>query len=126
MIIVYMYQQMFILIILTKLEGILLFNVLSRIDEFREARGWSVYKLAKLSGIPQSTIATWYQKNLMPPVDKLEIICDTFDISLSEFFRNENTVGHTNQQSEMLEKWRLLPENQKQIFLQLLDSMIQK
>ena len=49
-----------------------MFNVLERLQELREARGLSVYKLAKLSDIPQSTIATWYQKNLLPPVDKLE------------------------------------------------------
>ena len=50
-----------------------MFNVLERLQELREARGLSVYKLAKLSDIPQSTIATWYQKNLLPPVDKLAI-----------------------------------------------------
>ena len=46
-----------------------MFDVLARIQELRESREWSVYKLAKLSGIPQSTIATWYQKNLYPPID---------------------------------------------------------
>lgn len=44
-----------------------MFDVLARIQELRESREWSVYKLAKLSGIPQSTIATWYQKNLLSP-----------------------------------------------------------
>ena len=59
-----------------------MFDVLARIQELRESREWSVYKLAKLSGIPQSTIATWYQKNLYPPIDKIEILCNTFQISL--------------------------------------------
>lgn len=63
-----------------------MFDVLGRITELRKARGWSAYRLAKESGIPQSTIATWYQKQLSPPVDKIEIICDTLGISLSEFF----------------------------------------
>ena len=42
--------------------GMILFDALNRIKELREARGRSVYHMAKLSGIPQSTIATWYQK----------------------------------------------------------------
>ena len=63
-----------------------MFDVLARIQELRESREWSVYKLAKLSGIPQSTIATWYQKNLYPPIDKIEILCNTFQISLHDFF----------------------------------------
>ena len=48
-----------------------MFDVLARIQELRESREWSVYKLAKLSGIPQSTIATWYQKNLLTKWDQL-------------------------------------------------------
>ena len=56
-----------------------MFNVLERLQELREARGLSVYRLAKLSGIPQSTIATWYQKNLYPPIDKLEMLLDRWD-----------------------------------------------
>ena len=52
------------------------FDVLQRITDLRLARGLSVYRLAKLSGIPQSTIATWYQKKLSPPIDKIERVCD--------------------------------------------------
>ena len=51
-----------------------MFDVLEKITSLREERGWTTYKLSKLSGIPQSTISTWYRKNLMPPIDKLEII----------------------------------------------------
>ena len=69
-----------------------LFNVLDKISELRKERGWTSYRLAKLSGIPQSTISTWYRKNLMPPIDKLEIICQTFGITLSDFF-NETDMS---------------------------------
>ena len=63
-----------------------MFDVLGRLTDLRERKGWSVYKLAKLSGIPQSTIATWYQRNLYPPIDKLETLCQTLGVSLSVFF----------------------------------------
>jgi Predicted transcriptional regulators len=69
-----------------------LFDVLEKITSLREERGWTTYRLSKLSGIPQSTISTWYRKNLMPPIDKLEIICQTFGITLAEFFNDTDVL----------------------------------
>ena len=69
-----------------------MFDVLEKITSLREERGWTTYRLSKLSGIPQSTISTWYRKNLMPPIDKLEIICQTFGITLAEFFNDTDVL----------------------------------
>lgn len=101
-----------------------MFNVLERINELRNARKWSVYKLAQLSGIPQSTIATWYQKNLCPPIDKLEMICNTFGISLSEFFSTDRRVNLTRQQTEMIHKWELLSPKQKLAVYEIMDAFL--
>lgn len=101
-----------------------MFDVLGRIRQLREARGWSVYRLATLSGIPQSTIATWYQKNLYPPIDKLEILCGVFDISLSEFFFADGTNGATKEYSELLEKWTLLGRTEKKALIAVIDAFI--
>ena len=101
-----------------------MFDVLSRIKELREARGWSVYHLAKLSGIPQSTIATWYQKNLYPPVDKIEILCQTFGISLTEFFSDGTLFEASPEIRELLHQWALLSSKQKAILLSLIDTFL--
>ena len=101
-----------------------LFDVLSRIKELREARGWSVYHLAKLSGIPQSTIATWYQKNLYPPVDKIEILCQTFGISLTEFFSDGTLFEASPEIRDLLHQWGLLSPKQKAILLSLMDTFL--
>ena len=101
-----------------------LFDVLSRIKELREARGWSVYHLAKLSGIPQSTIATWYQKNLYPPVDKIEILCQTFGISLTEFFSDGTLFEASPEIRDLLHQWALLSPKQKAILLSLIDTFL--
>ena len=105
-------------------EGIALFDVLNRIKELREARNWSVYHLAKESGIPQSTIATWYQKNLCPPIDKLERLCQTFGITLTEFFSDGSLLEASSENQEMLQKWALLSPKQKAILLSLMDTFI--
>lgn len=63
-----------------------MFDVLGRITQLRNERNWSVYKVAKEAGIPQSTIATWYLKNRCPSVEDIEKISAAFDLTLSEFF----------------------------------------
>lgn len=91
-----------------------MFDVLEKITSLREERGWTTYRLSKLSGIPQSTISTWYRKNLMPPIDKLEIICQTFGITLAEFFNDTDVlVSMTEEEKNMLSQWNLLTPAQR-------------
>lgn len=59
-------------------------DILARIIKLRQARGWSEYQLAVKSALPQSTISSWYRKDLVPSVQSLEKICAAFDISLSQ------------------------------------------
>lgn len=101
-----------------------MFDVLSRIKELREARGWSVYHLAKRSGIPQSTIATWYQKNLYPPIDKIEILCQTFGISLTEFFSTGSLFEASPEIKGLLHDWTLLSPKQKAILISLIHTFL--
>ncbi len=107
-----------------------MFDVLGRITELRKARGISVYRLAKLSGIPQSTIATWYQKGLYPPIDKIEKVCRALDVSLSEFFRTADDMYIGKDEDVLfLEKWHALPENERKTLsdmLSLLSERIKK
>lgn len=101
-----------------------MFDVLARITELRKLKGWSVYKLAQLSGIPQSSIATWYQKNYYPPIDKLERLCDTFGITLSEFFSDGKGIPLSPEQKSVLDKWKLLNPMAKAAVLQVMDALI--
>ncbi len=104
-----------------------MFDVLNKITLLREERGWSTYKLSKLSGIPQSTIATWYKRNLMPPIDKLEILCQTFGISLADFFNDTDTIlSLTDEQKDALHKWNLLTPNQRKALLLVMDMLYTK
>lgn len=103
-----------------------MFDVLGRINELRNARKWSVFKLAQFTGIPQSTIATWYQKNLCPPIDKLEMICDTFHISLAEFFSTGQSIDLTEEQLGLINKWNILTDKQKQAVDLMIDVIVDK
>ena len=61
-------------------------DVLQRINELREERHWTEYQLAERSGLTQSTISSWYRKNMLPTIPSLTKICDAFGISISQFF----------------------------------------
>lgn len=65
-------------------------NVLERIVELREERHWTEYQLAEKSGLTQSTISSWYRKNMLPTIPSLTKICDAFGISISQFFLEDN------------------------------------
>ena len=46
-------------------------DILAAITEYRLERGWTEYQLAERSGLPQSTISSWYRKNMVPTVPSL-------------------------------------------------------
>lgn len=60
-------------------------TVQQRIRELMEQRGWSEYRLAKESGLSQSTVTKIFDRNNLPTIPTLEAICKAFHISLSEF-----------------------------------------
>lgn len=101
------------------------FNVLEKITQERLARGWSEYTLAKNSGIAQSTISTWYRKNLQPSVASIEKICKGLDITLAQFFSYQNRDNTlTASQQDILELWKDLNDLQKKALLNMLKSFL--
>ncbi|EEQ59212.1 DNA-binding helix-turn-helix protein [Clostridiales bacterium 1_7_47FAA] len=101
------------------------FNVLEKITQERLARGWSEYTLAKNSGIAQSTISTWYRKNLQPSVASIEKICKGLDITLAQFFSYENQDNTlTTSQQDILEIWKYLNDSQKSILIRMIRAFL--
>lgn len=90
-------------------------DVLKRITDLRTLKGWSEYQLAEKSGLTQSTISSWYRKNMVPSIPSLEKICNAFDITLSQFFAIEtDSFSLTDLQKELLnESNRLNADQQK-------------
>ena len=98
-------------------------DILGEITQYREERGWSEYQLAEKSGLPQSTISSWYRKNMMPTVASLEKICDAFGITLSQLFAQDDTVSLTASQRKLLQAWAKLNEEQQEAVFALIDKM---
>ncbi len=65
------------------------FDVISRIKELMELRGWSETELSKRSGITQSTISSWLAQHKTPGTVSIERICAGFGITITEFFMTD-------------------------------------
>ena len=75
-------------------------DILEKITTMRMERHWTEYQLAEKSGLTQSTISSWYRKNMLPSIPSLEKICDAFGITLSQFFledTNKTVLLNDNQ-----------------------------
>ena len=101
-------------------------DILGMIRKNRETRGWTEYQLAERSGLPQSTISSWYKKGMTPSFSSLEKICEAFGLTLSQFFADgEALLALTPGQRGMLEKWlRLSPAQQRALFA-VMDAMLE-
>lgn len=99
-------------------------DILSMITEYREERGWTEYQLAERAGLPQSTISSWYRKNMVPTVASLEKICHAFGITLSQLFaENEEAVTLTDSQRMLLQRWSKLSKEQQKAIFNLIDIL---
>lgn len=100
-------------------------DVLDKITQLRLERGWSEYQLAEKSGLTQSTISSWYRKNMLPTIPSLSKICDSFGISLSQFFleNDGNTIQISDQQKCLLEYAAKLGPEQYRALLEFLKSL---
>lgn len=99
-------------------------DILATITEYREERGWTEYQLAEHSGLPQSTISSWYRKNMVPTIPSLEKICAAFGITLSQLFAEGSTpVSLTDSQQKLLARWSRLTADQQAVVFALIDKM---
>lgn len=100
-------------------------TVLERILELRIERGWSEYRLSEESGIAQTTISSWFRKNVCPSVPSLEKICNAYNITLSQFFNysGKDTTDLTEEQLELLKCWSKLSKEQQKAFFNLFKTM---
>ena len=99
-------------------------DILTAITAYREERGWTEYQLAERSGLPQSTISSWYRKNMVPTIPSLEKICAAFGITLSQLFaEGDSPVSLTEPQKKLLERWSRLSEEQQSAIFALIDKM---
>lgn len=98
-------------------------NVIMKIKQLADSRGWTEYRLVKESGLAPSTIANIYHRSTVPSIPTLEILCNTFGITLSQFFSEDNMVSLSKEQTQLLEHWAAISPEQRKILIEFFKTL---
>ena len=98
-------------------------DVTERIRKLMDQRNRTAYRLRKESGLAQSTLSHIFRKDSEPTISTLETICRAFGLTMGEFFAEGEFVSLTVEQRELLEKWAILTPEQKQLILDMINSL---
>lgn len=93
-------------------------DTLDRINELRQARGWSINYLAMEAELTQSTINNLFVRRSEPKLSTLRAICKAFGITLSDFFAEP-----VSSDDELIIHVKSLSTDNKAALLQLLKSI---
>ena len=100
-------------------------DIIERIKELRDERGWNTNQLALEAELTQSTLSNLLspKSNSLPSLDTLMRLCDAFGITPAQFFMEEEQTELVSAQEKLLiEQYRKLPANKKQAVLELLSD----
>ncbi len=99
-------------------------DVIKKLNKLRLERNMSVYRLAELSGINQSTLANTFSRGTVPSVKHLELLCETLGVSLSQFFAvGEEEMLLTEEETELIKNYRKLPKSIKGSILNIVNTV---
>ena len=86
-------------------------------------QGWTRYRLAKESGVPESTLTNIFYRGTTPTVATLEDICKTLNITLSQFFAENDMVEMTDELKEFYDAWIALSPDKRKNILETMKMM---
>ena len=97
----------------------------NRIKQLMNQRQWTLYELARRSGLAQTTLANMWRRNNEPSIPSLRLICNAFGITLTQFFSEEDgsPVELNDEQRELLQHWSVLSSTQKILITRLMEEM---
>lgn len=101
--------------------------IIAKIEQLCEKKNISRYRLAQKSGIAQSSISTLLNRKSVPTIQTLEKICDGLDITLAQFFtEDEEYPDLTSDQKQLLSDWNAMDDHQKELVKAYIQGVIRK
>lgn len=98
-------------------------DVIARIEELRARRGWTINRLAYEAALPQSSLATMYERKTPPKLELLQSLCDAFGITLAQFFsEEEQAIMVSEEEKQLIELYRALSKKKRQAVLYILEK----
>lgn len=106
-------------------------KTLLRINDLLTKRNWSLYKLAKESGIPYSSLNSLFQKNNQPTISTLEKICAGFNITMSDFFSIDTpsynpAVDFTDEDMNLILTFHTLNANDRSLLIDFANLLVKR
>lgn len=96
----------------------------TRLAELCKQHKMTKYRLSKITGLSQTTLANIFAGRTQPTFSSLSLICDAFGISLVQFFSdNSDYSGLSEQQASLLTAWSTLPADKRELLLKFLNSL---
>lgn len=97
-------------------------DTLERLRQLQKQRGWTDYRLARESGLSDSTIINIYRRNALPSIPTLEAICRAFGLTLSQFFAEGELVELSPELKELFDQWKTLTPEQKRVTMEVVQT----
>ncbi|MBE5757515.1 MAG: helix-turn-helix transcriptional regulator [Clostridiales bacterium] len=101
-------------------------DIVKKVDEMRVKRGWTFYKLAQESGLTQQTFTKWMEGKTMPTIQALQLVCDAFNITLANFFAENDMIEITPELKGILDNWVHLTKDEQQSIKLIIDNYISR
>lgn len=94
-------------------------EIIQQIQSLLDAKHWSIYRLAKASKLPYSSLNNIFRRNTCPSLPTLEKICRGLNISLSQFFEYKQIPlqndAMTQDEMDLLYSYRALSRKDKEL-----------
>ncbi|WP_461816157.1 helix-turn-helix domain-containing protein [Faecalimonas sp.] len=105
-------------------------KVFERIEELSKKKHLSLYRLAKNSEMPYSSLNNIMHRRTCPTVATIEKLCKGLNITLPEFFDFQsyplNDTSLSPEEDELINKYRNLNSRKKELFQAYLDGLIDR
>ena len=99
-------------------------DIIAKLNKLRLERNMSVYRLAELSRLSQSTLANTFSRGTIPSLRNLEALCDTLGVTLAQFFTEDETlVRLTPEEADFFAAYKKLPPAVKRSVNEIVTSV---
>ena len=99
--------------------------IIERIEQLCEKKHISRYRLAKKSGISQSSISTLLNRKSYPTIQTLEKLCKGFDITLAQFFAKDEIPDLTEEQKKLLKYWDAMDNHSHKLVFAYMQGIVE-
>lgn len=101
-------------------------DVKKRLQALVDAKGWTLYRLSKESGVAWSAIRNMFQRDTMPTTPTLEALCKSLGVGMDELFYEDEQAQLSDERRSLLAQWDMLSPKDREIVLALMKSLNDK